>query len=80
MNDPITLSIRFHTRELHRDSIKQHLNQLIGNIIDPQDFRVEYHSMITRSEGQEYTWRLHVLTAISNHRLNLIRLAISEYL
>lgn len=75
-----TTSIRLHTRELYRDSVKQHLNQLIGNLIDPQDFRVEYHSMITRSEGQEYTWRLHLLTAISRQRLDLIRLAISEYL
>ena len=75
-----TTSIRFRTRELYRDSVKQHLNQLIGNLIDPQDFRVEYHSMITRSEGQEYTWRLHLLTPISNHREDLIRLAISEYL
>jgi len=80
MNDTTTLSIRFHTHELHRDSIKQHLNQRIGNLIDPRDFRVEYDYSMTRSEGQEYTWRLHILTAISEHRVDLIRLAISEYL
>lgn len=80
MNNLTTESIRFRTDEQYRGNLKQHLNQRIGNLIDPQDFAVEFDYLYTSSEHRLYHWRLHLLKPISIKRVELIRLAISEYL
>lgn len=80
MTDLTTESIRFRTGVFYMGNVKEHLNSLIGNLIDPQDFTVEFDYLFTGSEGREYHWRIHLLKPISVRRVELIRIAISEYL